>query len=330
MTRGGFVVASLGFAALVSAGALAMVMLQPAQAAVGPVPPEALALPGDASFVVGLDVKKLVASPFYKRQAGTSAQARLDAFKELQEKTGLDPERDVDAIVFTGAPGAGARSGAAVVLGSFDETRLRKVVEARPGVVPAKHAGVTLYSQSEGGQTRSLAILGRRALVLGQDSTVRATLENRKRGGSGLASNAVLVSLLQRVKPDATFWMVGDQSVLNDLPKTIPGSGVGGSGGSLTLPALKQVVVSGDFEPQLALDVTGDTVDEAGAKGLADMLRGFVAIASMQASQRPELAGLASAFNVTQAGAQVNVTVRIPAELLDALQKPSRPAPATP
>ena len=326
MSRGGFVLTSLGFVALVGAGALGMVLLQPAQAAVGPLPPEAVALPGDASFVVGVDVKKLVASPFYQRQVGTNAQARLDAFKELQEKTGLDAERDVDAIVFTGAPGAGTRNGAAVVLGSFDEARLRKVVEARPGVTQGKHEGVTLYTYGEGEQTRSLALLGRRALVLGQDRTVRATLQNRKQGSAGIASNPALVSLLQRVKPGATFWMVGDQSVLRDLPKTVPGSGAGGSGGSLELPALKQVVVSGDFEPQIALDVTGDTVDEAGAKGLADMLRGFIAIASMQATQKPELAGLASAFDVTQAGAHVTVTVRIPAELLDALQKSSRPA----
>jgi hypothetical protein len=311
MTRGGFVLTSLGFVGLAAAGALAMVLLQPPQPALGPVPPEALALPGDASFVVGLDVKKLVASPFYKRQAGTNAQARLDAFKELQEKTGLDPERDVDAIVFTGAPGAGSRSGAAVVLGAFDEARLRKVVEARPGVTQGQHEGVPLYSYGEGDTMRSLAILGRRALVLGQDRTVRTTLQNRSRGSA------------------ATFWMVGDQSVLRDLPKAVPGPGTGGSGGSLTLPALKQVVVAGDFEPQLAFDVTGDTVDEAGAKGLADMLRGFIAIATMQASQKPELAGLASAFNVSQAGAQVTLTVRIPTELLDAIQKSASPPAVT-
>lgn len=326
MTRGGFVLTSLGFVVLVAVAAVGALVLLPAQAAVGPVPPEALALPGDASFVMGLDVKRLVASPFYRRQGGGNAQARLDAFKELQEKTGLDPERDVDAIVFSGAQGGGARGGAAVVLGSFEEAKLKQAIERKPGVTAAKHEGLAVYSFGEGDAARSLAILGRRALILGQDQAVRATLENRRSGAAGLSSNAALVALLKRVKPGATFWMVGDQSVLQNLPKTVPAPGAGGSGGSLSLPALKQLVVSGDVEPQLAFDVTGDTVDEAGAKGLADMLRGFIAIASMQASQRPELAGLASAFNVTQTGAQVTVTVRIPPELLDALQKSSRPA----
>ncbi len=326
MTRAGFVLTSLGFVAMVAAAAIGFLLLQPAQAAIGPLPAEALALPGDASFVVGLDVKRLVASPFYKRQAGASAQARLDAFKELQEKTGLDPERDVDAIVFTGAQGAGVRSGATVVLGNFDEQKLKQVIERKAGVRQGRHEGVALYAYGEGETARSLAVLGRRALVLGQDKTVRATLENRSRGTAGIASSPALVALLQRVKPGASFWMVGDQSVLQSLPKTVPAPGAGGSGGSLTLPALQQVVVSGDFDPQLAFDVTGDTVDEAGAKGLADMLRGLIAIASMQAVQKPELAGLASAFNVTQAGAQVTVTLRIPTELLDAMQKPSQAA----
>ncbi|HET7293084.1 MAG TPA: hypothetical protein VFM88_11705 [Vicinamibacteria bacterium] len=327
MTRGGFVFSSLGFVAAVAVAAVGALLLQPAQAAVGPVPPEALALPGDASFVVGLDVKKLVASSFYQRQGGASAQSRLEAFKELHEKTGLDPEQDVSAIVLTGAQGAGAQtpSGAAVILGTFDEVKVKEAAERRPGIRLGRHEGVALYSYGEGDSARSFAFLGRGALVLGQDRIVRATLDNRSGGKTGLASNASLVALLQRVKPGATFWMVGDQSVLQGLPKGVPGSGAGASGGSLTLPALKQVVVSGDVEPQLALDATGDTADEAGAKSLADMLRGLIGLLAMQAAQKPELAGLASAFNVTQAGAQVTVTVRIPPELLDALQKPSRP-----
>jgi len=326
MTRSGFVVMSLGAVVLVAAAALGVLVLQPAQPAVGPLPPEALALPGDSSFVMGLDVKRLVSSPFYQKQVGANADARLDAFKELQKQTGLDPEHEVSSIVFTGKQAEGSQTGVAVVLGSFDEAKLKLAVEKRPGVTHAVHESVPLYSYTEGGTQRALAIVGRRVIVLGHEPQVRATLLNRSHGTAGIASNQKLVALLKRVKPGVTFWMVGDQSVLQSLPKTVPAPGAGASGGSLSLPALKQLLVSGDVDPQLAFDVTGDTEDEAGAKGLADMLKGFIALFSMQASQKPELAGLASAFNVTQTGAQVNVAIRISPELLEALQRPARPA----
>lgn len=328
MTRSRLVVtSSLSLVVLVAAVAAGLLVLQPAAAAVGPLPPEALALPGDAPFLMGLDVRKLVASPFYQKQVGGSAQARLDAFREIQERTGLDPERDVEAIVFAGATGAGPRRGVALVLGSFDEVKLTGAIERRPGVSSAKHQGVSVFSYAEAGATRAMAILDQHSIVLGEEHLVRATIENRGAGKAGLTSNAAQVARLKRVRPGATFWLVGDASVLRHLPKTLPAPGLGGSGGSLALPALEQVVVSGDFDPQIAVDVVGDTADEAGARNLADILRGFIAFFSMQAAQRPELQGLGSAFNVAQTGNQVSVAVRLSPELVDALQKSGRPTP---
>jgi len=327
MTRSRLVVTSaLGLVVLGAGLAGALLWLDPARAAVGPVPPAALALPGDAPFLVGLDVKRLVASPLYQRQAG--ARARLDAFREIQERTGLDPERDVAAIFLAGSRAAGTRRGVAMVLGRFDEGRLAAAIGQRPGVTATRHAGVSVYAYAEADVTRALAVLDAGAFVLGDEASVRATLDNRDRGRQGVASNPAQVARLQRVRPGATFWMVGDASVLRALPATLPApGGLGGAGGSLSLPALQQVVVSGDLDPQIAVDVVGDTADEAGARNLADMLRGFLALFSMQAAQRPELQGLASAFNVAQTGNQVSVAVRLSPELVDALQSSARPAP---
>jgi hypothetical protein len=78
--------------------------------------------------------------------------------------------------------------------------------------------------------------------------------------------------------------------------------------------------------------VIGDTVDAAGAKNVADIVRGFLALASLQASQKPELGRLASAVVVTTEASRVHVDARIPYDLLDALSpSPSpRSAPAAP
>jgi hypothetical protein len=131
--------------------------------------------------------------------------------------------------------------------------------------------------------------------------------------------HAELMGLLQQVKPGSTFWMVGDQTLLSNMPRSIPGPGGPGTSQSLELPALKSLVVTGDLDPQVSLDLTGDTADEAAAKNLADVVRGLVALASLQANQKPELKQLASAVSVTTDAHRVQVNARFPYELLDTL-----------
>jgi len=110
---------------------------------------------------------------------------------------------------------------------------------------------------------------------------------------------------------------------LAHLPKTVPGPGGSeGAAPAISLPALRSVIVTGDLEPQLSFSVTGDTADAAAAKNVADLVRGFVALASLQASQKPELAQLATAVSVTTEEARVHVNGRFPYELLDALSPP--------
>jgi hypothetical protein len=66
-------------------------------------------------------------------------------------------------------------------------------------------------------------------------------------------------------------------------------------------------------------------VDEAGAKNLADVVRGLVALTALQSGQKPELKGLASAVSVATEGNRVHLTARLPYEILDALL--AKPAP---
>ena len=56
-------------------------------------------------------------------------------------------------------------------------------------------------------------------------------------------------------------------------------------------------------------------------------MRGFVALLSLQAQQKPELQQLASAFSVSTEANRVLVSARIPYELLDALQPKKREEP---
>ena len=305
------------------------VYLDPARAAVGPLEAEALALPADTRFVLGLDVKRFVASPFYGRFAGESGQARPDAFGELQEKLGLDPERDLDRVVIAGRDPAGMKSdpGVALITGRFDRYKLGRAAESKPGVTTKNHQGTSmyLYNEERKGAT-AVAFLDDDTLALGSQAGVEAVIENRAKGSGGLRTNTALIALIETVKPGATFWMAGDQAMLSRMPTSLPGAG----GNGMQIPALKSMVVTGDLDPVVALEITGETADAAAAQNLADIVRGLVAMASLQAQQKPEFKQLASAVSVTTEAQRVHVNARLPYELLEKLQPSKRGASAAP
>jgi hypothetical protein len=311
-----------------TAAALGALYLDPARAAVGPLPAEGLALPGDARFVMGMDVRRVTASPLYTRYAkGSPGQAfsRDSAFHAIEEKTGVNPERDVDQLLLVGRGGSGVDAGLALVLGSFDRGKLSRAIETeKKGKVTWKdYQGTTVYLFDEGAKgTGAVAFLDDHSLLVGSQSAVETTVSNRTQGTAGLRQNTALVALLERVRPGSTFWMVGDQSLLANLPRAFPNpaGGPAGSGGSLTLPSLKSLIVTGDLDPVVAVAITGETPDEAAAKNLADMVRGLLGFLALQANQKPELREFAQAISVTTEASRVQVNARFPYALLDALQ----------
>jgi hypothetical protein len=335
MSRSRFVVSvSAAVVAIGVMAALGALYLDSARAAVGPLPGEGLSLPADARFVVGFDVKRLVDSPFYKKYSRNGA--RPDAFAELEAKTGINPERDLEQVLIVGRE-ADSTAGVAMVLGRLDRSKLMQAVEAKKDDVTWKSvSGNNVYLFREGAKrgVAAMAFLDDRTLVMGGQAGVEATLANHAGSQAGLRSNAELLRLLEQVKPGSAFWMVGDQSLLENLPKTVPApstrGGPGTPGTSLTLPNLKSLLVTGELEGALSLAVTGETSDEASAKNLADVVRGLAALLQLQAAQKPELKELASAISVTTEGARVLLSARFPYELLDALQPPAGSAGTAP
>jgi hypothetical protein len=325
------VIASLAIVLTGLVAALGALWLDPARAAVGPLPADALVFPADARYVMGFDVKRFAASEFYAR-FGAQRGMRPEALAELEEKTGLNPERDIDQIVIAGVGEVrGGVPGLALVTGRFDTYKLGRALETEGKLRGYTHEGVTLYAiREEGASPAALAFLDSDSLLFGQKSRVEAAVVSRSRGEAPLRSNAKLLALVERAAPGATFWMAGDQSLLAGMPASIPAPGAGGGeGATVQLPALQSLLVSGDLDPQVSLDVTGEAKDEVAARSLADVVRGFVALMSLQAQQKPELAQLASAFSVTTDQNRVLVTARVPYAMLDALSaraKASAPA----
>jgi len=306
------------------------IWMSSARAAVGPLAGEALILPKDARFVMGFDVKRFTASPFYERFARERGM-KPEALEQLEARTGLNPARDIDQIVIAGSgPGRKGSPGLAVAFGRFDLYRLGRAIETDGKALGTSHEGVTVYSFADA-EPRALAVafLDESSLVFGAKDEVLAAISSRTRNETPLTSNTALMALVEKVRPGSTFWMVGDQSLLASLPTSMPAPGASADGAAtMTLPALTGLMVTGDLDPQVSLAITGEAKDALAAKNLADVVRGLVAMASLQAQQRPELQQLASAVSVATEENRVLVNARIPYEMLEALQPKAKPKPA--
>lgn len=306
-----------------SALALSALVMDPARAAVGPLPAEGLSLPADTRFVMGFDMKRFVASPFYSRYAAKEKPQHMKALAELEEKTGINAERDIDTVVVAGRGGANSgEPGVVLVSGRFDRHKLARAIETEHNGVTWKSVeGETVYMLDEDQKrkgTGAVAFLDENTLALGNLSAVEEIITNRSRGAATLESNAKMLDLVRQVRTGAAFWMVGDKSALGQLPGGQATQG--GPGPGFNLPALESVIVVADLDPAVSVEFTGTATDAASAKNLADVFRGFLAMASLQAAQKPELKELSTAVSVTQDQNKVLVNARLPYELLDALQ----------
>ncbi len=284
-------------------------------------PPEAVLLPPDAAFVMGMDVARFVASPLYQRIV-KNVPTQPDVWRETVLRTGIDPERDVRLAI---AAGDGRQDGAAlaVLVGRFDRGKMERLLAVTPGVSKLEYKGRVLFvSKTKPTQKESaMSALSDHTIIAGPVSSVTAAIDRHKETSPGLPTNVSLMALVQQVRPGSPFWMCGDQSLLSAATSMAPGAG------TWTLPSLRSIVLSGELEPDLGATIVGETADEPTAKGLVEMMQGLLALFAMQGSKKAEIAELAQAFEVTQEGPRIRVSARIRYDTLEKLQPRPRPRP---
>lgn len=294
-----------------------------ARAAVGPIPPEALALPADSSVVMGFDVHALTSSQFYAKFGGEGEPGRVEALAEIERKTGLNPTRDIDSVVIAvladseapaseGSAPRRSERGLVFVTGRFDAARLESSIPESGRATKERRDGVTIYREATGKSNGAVALLDAGILVAGNAAAVETFLANRSTG-HGIRDSAALVSQLEKIEPGSTFWAVGGPSVLARVTSQV--------GATANLPSIKQVVVYGHLDPEVLMTATAEAADEKSATKIADVLRGFSAMLSLQGGQRAELAQIADSISVATEDDKVHVKATITHELIASLKK---------
>ena len=266
-------------------------------------------VPSNASIVAYANVREVMLSDFRERIRQIAPDDVGQA--ELEQQLGLNIERDIDHVVAFLAPGPddGRLAGLVLFRGRFDTTGLEAVARGS-GATVSEYAGTRVVSIDAGDVgALAMAFMEPGLVAVGDLGTVRQAID-RGSAGADLTSNEQMMGLLERVDRGSNAWAVGrfgDLSSLGFLPDEV----------SAQIPAVTAFAVSGRVNGGLSGSVTIEGRDEAAGQNLRDVFRGFLALATMQTTGRPELEAMLGSLQLSGTGTLATLSFWLPSEALD-------------
>ncbi len=300
--------------------------------------PDVSYLPSDCMVVVAVETARLRQAPLYQKLNPEPGQ-----LKTFLLRLGIDPERDLDQVMFA-FRAAGTEQGEwlAVLRGRFDRARIEKGMEdpaARMSVESYRRWNVYNLVRVPDIGDLSFAVVDSGASVLGKSEAIRKVLDVRDKSAPSLDSNETARRLLRGLDPASQIWGVLDGKEMTRLAQqrrqalsgTIPEKAIDDL--SLVVDARLWAVVTEDLG--ITLEIGSGT--EKGAKTLSDAIRGILAFARMGSAGRdPDAAALVEAISVSEKGNGVQVrlslsgdAVRKLRERIQALSAGGEPAPGS-
>ncbi len=272
-------------------------------------PVELAYVPPNASIVAYANVREVMLSDFRERIRQIAPDGVGQA--ELEQQLGLNVERDIDHVVAFLAPGPDEGQPAGLVLfrGRFDTTRLEAVARGS-GATVSEYAGTRVVSIDAGDVgALAMAFMEPGLVAVGNLGMVHQAVD-RGSAGADITSNEQMMGLLERVDDGSNVWAVGrfgDLSSLGFLPDEV----------TAQMPAVTAFAVSGRVNGGLSGSFTIEGRDEQAGQNLRDVFRGFLALATMQTTGRPELQAMLDSLQLSGTGTLATLSFWLPSEALD-------------
>ena len=298
-------------------------------------PAELQLVPRNVTVVAYANVGEIMASDLRQRLR-RAIPIHEDGQKELEERTGINIETDIDRIIAclnpdpenTSGPGAGM----VIARGRFNETKIESLMREH-GAQVEDYRGKRLivadsqFNGTEIGDRRFAAAFIEPGLVaLGSTKLVRSAIDlhqtgdNPQAGLQSVTGNEELMNLVRSLE-SGNAWAVGRFDALQSqarLPQEV----------SSRLPAITWFAVSGHINGGIRGTVRAETRDEEAANNLRDVVRGFLALGKMQSSGRPEITAMMESLELSGTGKTVALSFTVPAEIFDIIGTiaPKKPA----
>ncbi|GMR23060.1 MAG: hypothetical protein BMS9Abin37_1455 [Acidobacteriota bacterium] len=284
-------------------------------------------LPANASVIGHVDLSSLFNSPLREKwEEQIDAEESRDELDEFREATGLDPFSDLYRASFAvvtsntrdGSPSA--ESWGISIQGAFDAGSLINKLEAVADIEVEDYQGTTIYypTPHEDQDTEHVGVSEKTAfafadsdtIVVGDRDYIRQMLDTGH-GRAGSAAPALNQSWGEGTFVNDTFWVAAAPE--NGFAGMLPEGG--------EIPPIHSLAFSGRLDADIALRARGLAADLASAIKLADVVRGFVALGSLQQGKNPDIGAILSSIQIDQFDNEVNVSLTVPYETLERLSQ---------
>jgi hypothetical protein len=292
-------------------------------------PAELKFVPEDAAVVAYANVKQVMSSDLRQRLrqfGGPTDEGR----NEIKTATGIDIEKDIDYVVAfmdkrqADAP-PHATDGLVLARGQFDQARLEALAREK-GAAIEDYKGKRLIrpnvaeegAGASGERDIAVAFLDNGLVAISRSAVIRRVIDGPGLSSKSVRDNADMMKLIADQR-DASFWVVGQFEALSSqakLPQEVTDR----------IPPITWFSASGHVNGGVQMMLKAETNSDEAANSLRDVVRGFVALAKMQAGNRPEAQALWPSVEMGGTGKTVSLSFGVTTQLMD-LMTPKKRAP---
>ena len=282
-------------------------------------PDELKYIPADARVVAYANVRDVMNSELRKRFK--AIEPSTEQKNEFEEKTGLNFEEHVESVVAAVMPKDGMANHPAsafliLARAQYNPERLQSLA-VEHGAEVTQYQGKTLITHldKDGSDptpdNMAFGFVEADLVAFGTIDAVRASIDARA-SNRNVVSNNDLMKLVNEIN-GANAWAVGRFDAIADkagLPAEVRSA----------MPAISWFSAAGHINGGVSGTFKAEAKDAETAKNLRDVMGGFLAMAKMQAQNKPGMQQLADSLVISGEGNSVALAFDVPAEVLDVLE----------
>jgi len=292
-------------------------------------------VPAEATLVAYADVRAIMDSELRARLKQVLPNHEQGQ-QEFQAQTGIDIEHDIDYVVAAVSTANTKAAPLVIARGRFNDTQLESLIREHGGTVedykgkrlvnapaqpeqpqaeqpPTGSVNEGLRAIERVHQNLVLAFLEPGLIAFGDGAVVRTAIDAQLSAHS-VNSNSEMMDLVSDIGANNNAWAVGRFDLLAaqaKLPEQV----------SARLPQVKWFAAAGHVNGGLTGTLRAEARDDQAAENLRDLVRGFLALARMQAAADPRSAALVESLQLTGSGKTVALSFTVPAEVIDMIPK---------
>jgi hypothetical protein len=283
-------------------------------------PAELAYVPRNAAVIAYADVRDVMTSETRQRLRSAMPMPE-NGQRELEEKTGINIETDIDHIVACVYPGQDGTNHGGMVLarGRFDEGKIEGLMREHGAHVEDYNTKRLIVSdEMHGGGAFALAFVEPGFVALGSANVVRTSIDlhqsgnNPQAGIESVTGNEELMNLVRSLE-SGNAWAVGRFDALTSrarLPENLFSQ----------IPAITWFSVTTHINGGVRGVLRAETRDDEAANNLRDVVRGFLALGKLQAGSRPEIQAMMSSLELGGTGKTVALSFDVPLQVFDLIE----------